>query len=114
MQTLTLEQVKTAARDYYERGMLTAQHPISDNRACVYELNTHSGYRCAIGAALNREALDKACGSVSYLVDCDIIRCTKADLIGLAEIQTAHDAWCGSIDRATAEELFKTTIGVAA
>lgn len=107
-QELTVEQVKAAARDYYDRGLLTAQHPNPNMRVCQYRVGD---YRCAIGAALDAEAIVRASergGDVKFIASVfsygenqSIIRVGgESTLNYLISIQKKHDAWCeAEVDR---------------
>lgn len=95
MQRLTLEQVKIAARRAYKDHKLTAQHPKKEYRRCVYELPEDTGYRCAIGWALERAVLD----ALGYSQGISVVMLTKEGYIEpdnvyeLTRIQEAHDRW---------------------
>lgn len=92
-QHLTLEGVKAAARDYYERGLLTAQHPEPDKRVCVY-LGS-GGRRCAIGAALDDDLVMEATGTVKGLeYHHGVTFDSDKALCDISDIQMAHDSWC--------------------
>jgi hypothetical protein len=96
MQTLTIEEVKAAARAAYDAGTLTAQHPDPTMRRCVYDVG--DGYRCAIGCALSASTIDALVAAdmndavgVIRLDDDGII---ALDRRGDAEnLQCAHDTW---------------------
>lgn len=96
---LTVESVKLAAARAYAAGALTAQHPDSRKRECVYTM-TGGKYHCAIGAGLTPKTLKtisrrKLTGeNVSYLIELGLIKCP--DLLTqswISNIQSLHDAW---------------------
>jgi hypothetical protein len=90
---LTLSGVKKAAREFYRRGKLTAQHPRKASRKCVYALS--SGYHCAIGAALPSDlALSYAReGYVRNLLDLGAVEYDIKIEDKLRLIQDSHDGW---------------------
>lgn len=99
MQTITLEGVKSAARKFYRKKRLTAQHPKKERRDCVYR---SGDYRCAIGAALSVKTLDKISdrsmnseAGLSKLFEEKIIDFDGSDIEreGVSAIQGAHDIW---------------------
>lgn len=102
MQTLRLAEVKAAALKAYNEGRLLAQNAKVTEGAYGYEIVCNgTPYVCAIGAALNREALDQIEGeafqqkSLRAVVDKlpDYIACTHDEGAVLSQIQNAHDVW---------------------
>lgn len=107
LQVLTPASVRAAARDYYAKGLLTAQAPNPAQRWCKIEVDD---YRCAIGAALNNETMDRfheAGGDASVqtgvtsLVDSGFIDIAAADLPEIANIQYLHDCWANGARHAS-------------
>lgn len=102
MQTLKLAEVKAAALKAYNEGRLLAQNAKVTKGAYGYEIVCNGiAYVCAIGAALNRDALDRIEDedfqrkSLRAVIDKlpDRIACTHDDAAVLYQIQNAHDVW---------------------
>ena len=115
MQVLTLAGVKKAARDYYQRGKLTARHKDPLKRECVYHMR--GGYRCAIGAALTRSSINKIDAmslnrntDVYGLLNAKIISCKLAEMLPIRAIQKSHDSWVYGTRRN--ENKFRQAIGL--
>ncbi len=102
MQTLRLIEVKAAALKAYAEGRLLAQNSKATEGAYGYEVvRDGAPYVCAIGAALNREALDriedyafqqKSLRAILAKLP-EFIACSDAERKVLCQIQTAHDVW---------------------
>ena len=102
MQTLRLTEVKAAALKAYAEGRLLAQNAKVTEGCYGYEV-VRDGvpYVCAIGAALNREALDriedgafqqKSLRAVLAKLP-EFIACSAEEGRVLCQIQNAHDVW---------------------
>jgi hypothetical protein len=113
IQTLTLEEVKAAARKSYDAGRLCAQSDSAPPYALAFGVS-----RCAIGAALNRTTLgrirkegDESCG-IGMLADKGYVLLSEpAEQTPIYVIQAAHDNWGelrreGDGDAAKAEQNF--------
>ncbi len=102
MQTLKLAEVKAAALKAYNEGRLLAQNAKVTANAYGYEIVCDgTSYVCAIGAALNREALDqiedgnfqqKSLRAVLAQLP-EFIACSAEEGRVLCQIQNAHDVW---------------------
>lgn len=108
MMTLTLADVKRAARDYYLRGRLIAQHPAPHSQ---FEMSEMSGanYRCAIGAALTDEVIAYAYHNNLQTIAClwehNVVQTQSAmDRQLMADLMTTHDAWAGAVARRRSAE----------
>lgn len=95
-QTLTLAEVKTKAREFYEAGKLTAQHPIPSERRCVNDGG--DGYRCAVAAAFNDDVIrEYPKGTIVGAVRRGhIVVLDRRELHKMIEIQDAHDRWASA------------------
>ena len=110
MQTLTLEEVKAAARKAYDENRLLAQWALSD--PALVDENGFTGeygylvgqYCCGIGAALTAETLSDL-QSRSMNLDTSITSLVHDGRVTLGEpnqlptfeyIQNAHDRWLDS------------------
>jgi len=100
MQTITLEQVKEAARKAYEAGTLTAQLS-PDNAYCKYHIGNA---RCAVGACLTDETLkeiDKRginAQHVGMVIAKGVVAVENPDEVQeIVSIQVAHDNWCQEV-----------------
>lgn len=122
-QVLTYDDAVKAAREYYEAGKLTAQHPDRNMRGCFFYLPDDESYRCAVGAALTEEtrALVGHTGTVNSLLYRGVM-VPDSDLSNVFELQRKHDDWAtrgaafGDDDEATkdAKRSFERLIGVGA
>lgn len=97
MQKITKTEAKAAAKKYYKKGLLTAQHPDIHMREAVFKLGK---YRCAVGAVLNKTTL-KHVQELEYNGDCpatlimaELIKCEQKTRTYLDELQVTHDTWC--------------------
>jgi hypothetical protein len=92
LQTLTLAKVKTKAREYYEAGKLTAQHPDPNERMCVNK--GKDGHRCAVATAFNDALLEEFPGGTIHSVKgSGAVAISGEDFDAIAEIQNEHDRW---------------------
>lgn len=118
MQKLTLEEVKAAARDYYERNMLIAQRVDPDaERTCIYQ--REDGCRCALGAALSDETLMtirslglNGKGLFTLRANNIVSVENEEEMRAILAIQIAHDDWAHDSNSITAyhENRFKELI----
>ena len=96
-QTLTLEQVKAAARDYYDRGRLGAQMPNAPSGCKYVTEQDGEQYRCGIGAALSDETIqllgDANARRVTYLMQKSLIVVSPEEKDRILNIQNIHDMW---------------------
>lgn len=102
MQTLKLEEVKKAAREYYDNGWLGAQQSSAD--LCLYAYGDGIT-RCAIGAALSDETIEVILTkrlntkSLNDLVKFDnILVVDPLELHAMVTIQSLHDTWVSHKD----------------
>jgi hypothetical protein len=124
MQVLTVEGVKAAAREYYDRGMLLAQYPKLDLKkgSCVYR--GPEGYRCAVGAAMDDATInvishEENSNKFTVLLRAPLSPISVPDLETenqIIIIQNRHDEWLGLLkvnginNNAEAEQRFLDAI----
>lgn len=124
MLQLTLEEVKKNAREYYEKGLLTAQHPQANLRKCVNYLPDHP-HRCAIAASYP----EWFCKAYKATGLCCLVHVSKVvtfpseeEYRAAAKIQVTHDAWASNsnasedffwTDKPESIESYKTNAEVA-
>lgn len=103
IQHLVYEDVRKAALEYFEAGMLTAQCSPEDAR-CVNKGANHT--RCAVAAGFNIALLTKRpVGSIS-----DIIRdgyATCDNHVAIQMLQKLHDDWATHVATGREEEAYK-------
>ena len=105
MRTITTEELKRKAKEYYAARRLTAQNSMG----CVLR---EDDCRCAIGAAMTDEEINKAndakAPTVKLLVDNNII--SFENIPFAIKLQHAHDVWCCEVnfrkDKRTKEQDF--------
>jgi hypothetical protein len=103
-QVLTLAEVKAKGREYYEKGMLTAQGP---NPECEYVQST--GHRCVVGAALNDKLAQYMVNHPSdnnQMVNTisNLIRISP-DSVLIKALQDAHDSWATAVSEEQDEDV---------
>ncbi|MGY3589322.1 hypothetical protein [Bradyrhizobium sp. USDA 4350] len=92
LQTLTLAEVKTKAREFYAAGKLTAQHPDHTKRECTNDGG--DGYRCAVAAAFNEPLLNAyPGGTIDSIEGMGRVTIDASELDAIVAIQYAHDTW---------------------
>jgi hypothetical protein len=97
MQTLTLAEVKKNAREYYDKGLLTAQHPDPNKRLCVNKLDD---YRCAVAASYDEQTVVQIFGVVENGITSGHLKVKDpVELATIAKIQYAHDVWANMSSR---------------
>jgi hypothetical protein len=119
MQHITVDEVKTKAREYYLAGRLTAQHPEQSARKCVYAFGE---YRCGVGAAMNAETLAAIAAAGINGKSIFAIAEETPELLtierGVDRIQEAHDNWARKAlhghPTEHAQGLFESMIGIQA
>jgi hypothetical protein len=99
---LTFADAVKAAKERFKAGTLTAQAERVEDRYCAYRIR---GYRCAIGAALPTEVLNKLAKrrihgasmnekSVESLIEHGFLEVPAEDELPLRQLQATHDEWC--------------------
>lgn len=96
MQTVTIEQIKAAAREAYRDKLLTAQAPVG-HRQQAYQSGK---YRCAIGAVMTMDTLNRLQGRIEGAFSDGHMKLI-GDFAIVQQIQSAHDAWL--LHRTTSE-----------
>lgn len=122
-QHITVADVKSAAREFYKSGRLTAQHPDQEMRECKYVIGD---CRCAVGATMTPETLAVITTNGLNGRGVVFVQDYESEVVtfgpGVEDIQQAHDFWCnssrdhGEFHECTKlrEQTFKEMIGLVA
>lgn len=103
---LSLKEVIEKAREYYDKGLLTAQHPNPQCRQCI---NKYEEYRCAVAACYPEEVLEHSFGSVESGVE-DGYLLPPSDPLEWAiivRLQQTHDYWADCAKQFPGHEITK-------
>lgn len=108
---INLEQVRKSAREWYDKGQLTAQHPDPRSRMCINEVKDAEGkcYRCAVATVFPEDwAPMKLFGPIEHGVEMGhVIVGDPVELAQIVRVQFSHDIW------ADAMRQFSTDSGTA-
>lgn len=105
LQTITLEQVKAGARDYYQRKLLIAQMP-KRKRRLVYGIGD---YRCAISTVFTSKTMAalEAKGLRDGAITEGLVQVEpRNDRTEIERIQNAHDDWALHSSSSTQKKRF--------
>lgn len=92
MHQLNYKEVLTKAKEYYDKGMLTAQHPDPDSRVCR---NSVGMYRCAVAACYPDDVINAFDGSVETGVTLGFLAMPEDlnEWARIVRLQLLHDTW---------------------